>query len=95
MLGRAILECEANLKKEAVYFKMRRELKILQQVAWAMEKMSADANIDRDSQTFEDLKAFDRAVMRIHRVCHNFKEEANQPDVRSKWTLNPAWYPDE
>ena len=49
------------------------------------------APVDRDSEAIWDLKDFDRALVRIHRVCHNAREEAMENDVRQQWTLNPPW----
>lgn len=67
---------------------MQRLLKGLNQVARAMERVPL---VDRDDQNIEDLKVLDEMLVRIHRVCHNFKDDASRSDVIQRWTRTPAW----
>ena len=46
----------------------------------------------RDEVDEEQLPTFDERIARIHRVCHNCKDEAGRTDGwQRRWSLNPAW----
>ncbi len=46
----------------------------------------------RDEVDEEQLPTFYERISRIHRVCHDCKDEAGRTDGwQRRWSLNPAW----
>jgi len=67
---------------------MENLIKVLEHMAAELE----DQNLyDRDNIDPEVLERLDRAWVRIHRICHNFKDDAFRNDVRHQWIPQPPW----
>lgn len=46
----------------------------------------------RDEVDQEDLETFDERISRIHRVCHDCRDESMRTEGwKRRWSLNPAW----